>query len=406
MGIHLILEEYRAMEFKGIAWAGNLYERFEAMCLEVEDVLASEDAVKYMENQVQKVGVSVKKFYSDVVQDFLPTSCINPIKVAAPELLWSPDDRADNNKKPKLCINEAQGGEVKNEKSLNDDTISQFPQSCRVIVETTNPGLSSARSKKLGACKRSVGIKRISQTRHPLRKSDPASCLCAVHDVRKGCSFSSSETNVTEFSETSPKHSPEEAEAEMASSASDKVLSVESPRQEEDNADCTSSSHGTSVKETSLSNSGLSVASNASDFSSATSDEATLVQDDGTISQTNFNIIDHKSFVRYEEYFEMEVRFDEEFEISKSDDDDDTCVLVEDDLLVSEETDKHKSYKKKLREALSAKLRPWRNQTQPISRNTDLDEKKINEDATIPDVTSNSGSAEGRDSFGADWELI
>lgn len=27
------------MEFKGIAWAGNIYQKFEAMCLEVEEAM-------------------------------------------------------------------------------------------------------------------------------------------------------------------------------------------------------------------------------------------------------------------------------------------------------------------------------------------------------------------------------
>lgn len=28
-----------AMDLKGLAWIGNLYEKFEAMCLEVEEVM-------------------------------------------------------------------------------------------------------------------------------------------------------------------------------------------------------------------------------------------------------------------------------------------------------------------------------------------------------------------------------
>ncbi|XP_058208633.1 uncharacterized protein LOC131321738 isoform X2 [Rhododendron vialii] len=59
------------MEAKGITWVEDIYHKFEAMCLEVEEVVC-EDTVKYVENQVQTVGATVKKFYSDVIQDLVP----------------------------------------------------------------------------------------------------------------------------------------------------------------------------------------------------------------------------------------------------------------------------------------------------------------------------------------------
>ncbi|XP_028761719.1 uncharacterized protein LOC114720251 [Neltuma alba] len=62
------------MEVKGITWVGNIYQKFENMCLEAEEMIY-EDTVKYFENQVQTVGESVKKFYADVMQDLLPPSC-------------------------------------------------------------------------------------------------------------------------------------------------------------------------------------------------------------------------------------------------------------------------------------------------------------------------------------------
>ncbi|KAJ4982469.1 hypothetical protein NE237_033306 [Protea cynaroides] len=49
------------------------WKKFEAMCLEVEDIVCQE-TTKYVENQVQSVGVSVKKFYAEIVQDLLPPS--------------------------------------------------------------------------------------------------------------------------------------------------------------------------------------------------------------------------------------------------------------------------------------------------------------------------------------------
>ncbi|XP_042517728.1 uncharacterized protein LOC122091711 isoform X1 [Macadamia integrifolia] len=64
---------------KGITWVGNLYQKFETMCLEVEDIVCQE-TTKYVENQVQSVGVSVKKFYAELMEDFLPPSSEDPEK--------------------------------------------------------------------------------------------------------------------------------------------------------------------------------------------------------------------------------------------------------------------------------------------------------------------------------------
>ncbi|KAJ0259967.1 Uncharacterized protein HA466_0062440 [Hirschfeldia incana] len=63
------------MEFKGITWVGNVYQKFEAMCLEVEEIIV-QDTAKYVENQVQTVGTSVKRFCSDVVQDLRPDDSV------------------------------------------------------------------------------------------------------------------------------------------------------------------------------------------------------------------------------------------------------------------------------------------------------------------------------------------
>ncbi|KAL2496815.1 uncharacterized protein Fot_40572 [Forsythia ovata] len=91
------------MDFKVMPWTGNIYEKFEAMCLEVEEVMY-QDTVKYMENQVQKVGVSVKKFYSEIMQDLLPPSCVDPVKVAASDLSLNPCAHSDMNEKPKASM--------------------------------------------------------------------------------------------------------------------------------------------------------------------------------------------------------------------------------------------------------------------------------------------------------------
>lgn len=78
-----------SMDFKGIAWVGNIYQKFEAMCLEVEEAMTQETA-KYVENQVQTVGASMKKFCSDVMQDMVPPSSKDLSRVASAELSLNP----------------------------------------------------------------------------------------------------------------------------------------------------------------------------------------------------------------------------------------------------------------------------------------------------------------------------
>ncbi|KAJ7948421.1 Structural maintenance of chromosomes protein like [Quillaja saponaria] len=73
------------MDVKGITWVGNIYQKFEAVCLEVEEMMY-EDAVKYVESQVQTVGKSVKKLYSDVMEDLLPPTSLDSEKIMAAEL--------------------------------------------------------------------------------------------------------------------------------------------------------------------------------------------------------------------------------------------------------------------------------------------------------------------------------
>ncbi|XP_042520608.1 uncharacterized protein LOC122094056 isoform X2 [Macadamia integrifolia] len=64
---------------KGITWVGNLYQKFEAICLEVEDIVCQE-TTKIVENHAQSVGVSVKRFYAELVQDLVPLSSEDPEK--------------------------------------------------------------------------------------------------------------------------------------------------------------------------------------------------------------------------------------------------------------------------------------------------------------------------------------
>lgn len=102
------------MDLKGITWVGHVYQKFEAMCLEVEEIMY-QDTVKYVENQVQTVGSTVKKFYSDVIDDLLPPPSMDLVKGAIASNL-PPEQNADVGicKKPKVGIKE-EAMEVNNE---------------------------------------------------------------------------------------------------------------------------------------------------------------------------------------------------------------------------------------------------------------------------------------------------
>lgn len=54
------------LKFKGPNWVGNIYQKFEAICNEVDDIV-KQDTIKYVENQMHTVGKSVKKLCSDLL---------------------------------------------------------------------------------------------------------------------------------------------------------------------------------------------------------------------------------------------------------------------------------------------------------------------------------------------------
>ncbi|GAU35734.1 hypothetical protein TSUD_369990 [Trifolium subterraneum] len=59
-----------------INWVGNIYQKFEAVCQEVDGIVG-QDAVKYLDNQVQNVGDSIKMLYSEVVHELLPSPTLS-----------------------------------------------------------------------------------------------------------------------------------------------------------------------------------------------------------------------------------------------------------------------------------------------------------------------------------------
>ncbi|KAK9665865.1 hypothetical protein RND81_14G141600 [Saponaria officinalis] len=67
------------MDIKGVSWVGNMCQRFEALCVDIDEAIY-EDTFIYVGNQMRTVGKSVKKFYSEVVQDLLSSSSLDSAK--------------------------------------------------------------------------------------------------------------------------------------------------------------------------------------------------------------------------------------------------------------------------------------------------------------------------------------
>ncbi|XP_024183304.1 uncharacterized protein LOC112188420 isoform X2 [Rosa chinensis] len=89
------------MDVKGINWVGCVYEKFESMCLEVEENMY-QDTVKFVEDQVQTVGESVKKFYADIMQDLLCDSSLDGDNISACGFPIEHYSDVDNSKKSKI----------------------------------------------------------------------------------------------------------------------------------------------------------------------------------------------------------------------------------------------------------------------------------------------------------------
>ncbi|XP_027929223.1 uncharacterized protein LOC114185594 isoform X1 [Vigna unguiculata] len=63
-----------AMGVKCITWVGNMFQKFEDICVDVDDTVF-EETVKYLGNHMQTVGESVKKICSEVMEDLRPLPC-------------------------------------------------------------------------------------------------------------------------------------------------------------------------------------------------------------------------------------------------------------------------------------------------------------------------------------------
>lgn len=71
--------------FNGITWVGSIYQKFEDMCLEVDEIMRQE-RLNCVEGQLQIVGANVRQFCSEIMQDVLPPSSVPTEKEAVSDL--------------------------------------------------------------------------------------------------------------------------------------------------------------------------------------------------------------------------------------------------------------------------------------------------------------------------------
>ncbi|CAA0832725.1 Unknown protein [Striga hermonthica] len=399
------------MDFKGITWAGNIYQKFEAMCLEVEEVMY-EDTVKYMENQVQKVGVSVKKFYSEVMQDLLPACDADPVKVAAGDLSLNPYSHTELNKtKPimSFSLEELKKKEITN-RNISD--LGEDGSSFRAY--------NGLKSKRSGVYKRPMG--RISRDNHPSIVCHDVASLLGDKNRLLVCdtSVTSSEPsvrnhpiepeNVNASLSGGSVHSLSSDKVELAESVmkekqdhictfctSQKILSADSMRQEKDGSQCTSCYHGLTTNSIDKSRKDESFSHVNTDVGDSACSDEPETEEVILCCEDNFGmeIIDNEEAVEPAENPKLH----------------ETCVLVEEDEhnFVSQGTQKQESYKKRIHKALSSKFRSERKQAQSIFQHKDKDTGGMNNSTVvIPalEMESDEGKFLVHDPVESDWELI
>ncbi|XP_009786362.1 uncharacterized protein [Nicotiana sylvestris] len=378
------------MDLKAISWVGNIYQKFETMCLEMEEAMY-QDTVKYVENQVNTVGTNVKRFYSEVLQDVHPQYNIDPVKVAAADLSLNPYAHYEIDKKLKANLKGSTRGFSN---KLNDDT--------QVI---------KGKNKSGGVYKRqNDGIKEIVRDSHPTKKSD-AICLASGDaiklassaEVRGGFEMASDHVTLTsalasvkgsDYGETASNvcdHTIETnvpAAGASTNSAASVKASVESVGKKQ--AD-------TCTKELAC-NTRLEISTNTrnNDFATEDINESHEGRSDNLPSDLSKYDIN-----------ESEVEFVEKFDESQLEE---TCVMVEGDRIhVPLGPVKQKSYKKKLREAFSTRKSLTRKEYEQLGAlyGDQLFNQEA-EDKVMPVLAMNSNTKKlsANDHPESEWEIL
>lgn len=377
------------MDLKGIAWVGDIYQKFEAMCLEMEDAMY-QDTARYVENQVQTVGASVKRFYSDVVLDLHPQFNIDPVKVAAADLSLNPYAHTEISKKLKAQL---KGGHPRViNKELIDDT--------QVI---------KGKSKSGGVYRRqSVGMKEIVRDNHPPSKKSDALCLVSGNTiklssdskVRGGFEVASDHMTMTSplasvkglnSTETGKEVSNHIIKTDVAAAgisiniaASDTSLSVDCVGQNQADlrntfsvCDLQSDSHvDRGTRKELAGDTGLKISSNTGDNNIASKEVNNIAKISSNTDDNNIAGEEIKESCKARsdkscspppdkyDLIESDVEIVERYDEPKLEE---TCVLVEAEKLhVPQGSVKRKSYKKKLRQVFSMKKKSTRTEYEQL----------------------------------------
>lgn len=380
------LSTYSAMDLKSISWVGNIYQKFETMCLEMEEAMY-QDTVKYVENQMNTVGTNVKRFCSEVMQDVHPQCNIDPVKVAAADLSLNPYAHYEIDKKLKANLKgSARGFSNK----VNDDT--------QVI---------KGKSKSGGVYKRqNVGIKEIVRDSH-LTKKPNAICLASGDalklsssaEVRGGFELASDHVTLTSAL-ASVKGSDS---GEVASKVSNHVIQTN-----------VSTADTSITSEASVMMSVESVGKKQTDtctkelacntrFKTSSDVRNNLANEeiDESHEEKSDNLL--SKYDSIESDLEIVEKFDE-FQLNE------TCVLVEEDRIhVPQGPVKQKSYKKKLRDAFSTKKRLTRKEYEQLGALYGDQQIKVeSEDKVMPVLAMNSNTKmlSANDHPESEWEIL
>lgn len=205
-------------------------------------IILKQDTVKYVENQVQKVGFSVKKFCSAVTEDLLPPSCVYPVNLASGDLSLNSYGDINVIKKPipsKFdCHHDLKMKENEDQVISNPTAEKELSQNgCYDINSLLVPSKSHAPiHKKVGVKKNPIGIKRISRSIHPSKDCCRTNLTSGDRIELTYCSkklMSTLDLDVRRESEEVVGNTPIPDDV-LESPASLKILSAVSARENED----------------------------------------------------------------------------------------------------------------------------------------------------------------------------
>ncbi|XP_059284317.1 uncharacterized protein LOC132037733 isoform X1 [Lycium ferocissimum] len=384
------------MDLKAISWVGNIYQKFETMCLEMEEAMY-EDTVKYVENQVNTVGTNVKRFCSEVMQDVHPQYNIDPVKVAAADLSLNPYAHYEIDKKLKANLKgSARGFSNK----LNDDT--------QVI---------KGKSKSRGVYKRqSGGIKEIVRASHPAKKSD-AICLASGDVIKLSSSaevrgsFGMAADHVTLTSDLASGKGSDSGEA--ASKVCNHIIETNVPAA--DTSINSAASVMTSVESVGKKQEGSVLATDTctKELAYNTRSEISSNVQNNELANEEINESHEEKSDNLSSAMSMYESIESELEIVEKFDEshlEETCVLVEEERIhVPHGPVKQKSYKKKLREAFSTKKRLTRKEYEQLGALYGDQQFNLEaEDKVMPALSMNSNTKmlSANDHPESEWEIL